>query len=63
MFLIDANKPNIEKKFKTCIFYATVKGRGFRSVQNKINFVSFCDRFAGGNKNIIQKNEKFIYLG
>ena len=45
MFLIDAIKPNAEKKCKTCL-----------------GFVPFCVRFAGGNKNIIKKNENRYYM-
>ena len=45
MFLIDAIKPYVEKKLKTCfILYATDKVRGVGSVQNKTCFISFCVR-------------------
>ena len=58
MFLIDAIKPKVEKKLKPClIFCVTVLERWVGSVQNKTSFVSFHFRFAGGNKNFIQKKQ------
>ena len=52
--LIDAIQPNVEKKLKTCVFYATV-GREVRRVQNKTKYISFRVRVFNGNQNIIQK--------
>ena len=58
MFLIDAIKPNIEKKFKLVLFV----GEGSRRVQNKTSFVSLRVRFVGNNKNIIQKERENVLL-
>ena len=52
MFLIDAIKPNLKKKFLTWVV----------SLQNKTSFGSFCSRFVGGNKNIIQKKREMIFF-
>ena len=53
MFLIDAIKPNLEKKFKTCfIFYATVTGGESEA------YIFFLVRFVGGNNNIIQRKRE-----
>ena len=56
MFLIDAIKPDIEKKLnkKFRFFYATAYGRGVECIQSKTSFVSFRVIFIiKGNKNII----------
>ena len=58
MFLIDAIKHNVVKKFKTCFIFL----RDFLwKVRNKTNFASFRVMFSGGNKYFIQsKREKKI---
>jgi hypothetical protein len=51
MFLIDAIKPNIEKKSKTFFILMDCLGEG------SFEFI-FYVRFSGGNKNIIQKKQE-----
>ena len=60
MFLIDAIKPNIEKKFKTHLFF-TQLFMGVESGAYKIATNFFCVWFVGGNKNIIKKKQKEVY--
>ena len=58
MFLIDAIKPNIEKKFKTCYLRDCFGDRG-ESGEYKINlYFSFGIRFVGGNKDILEKKRE-----
>ena len=59
MFLIDAIKPNVEKKFKMCfIFYATARGE--ESIAYKINPISFLFGLSllAGTKKLTKRNEK-----
>ena len=60
MFLIDAIRLNVEKKFKTCFIFFTLLGRGVGSVQNRPVLFNFVLVFFGGNKNIIQKKHEKI---
>ena len=60
MFLIDADKPNIEKKFKTCfIFYATVLGRGAYKI--KPNLLLFAFGLLAAIITLFKRNEKRIF--
>ena len=52
MFLIDAIKPNVEKKFKT-VFLRYCLGGGSQESKNKTSFVSFRVR-----KTLFRRNEK-----
>ena len=62
MFLIDGIKPKVGKKLKNClIFCATCQERLVRRIQKKTSFVSFRFRFAGGNKNLIQKKRELFF--
>ena len=65
MFLIDAIKHTVEKKFKTCFIFSQLF-RGcvlhLASVQNKTSMVSFRAIFSGGNKNFIQKKRDFFFI-
>ena len=61
IFLIDAIKPNVEKKFNT-FGYSTLYGKKVGRVQNKTIFVSFCVWFVSGNKNIIQKKQEYLFI-
>ena len=50
-FLIDAIKNTLQKKIQTCL--------GEKSRKRTVKFfVSFCVKFAGGNKNIIYKKQE-----
>ena len=58
MFLIDAIKLNVEKKFKTCfIFSATVQGI-VRIVPNKPSFYLFVLSLLAAKKNIFKKKRE-----
>ena len=61
MFLIEAIKPNLEIKLKTCSFLRDCFGKEVGRLQNNTSFVSFCVRFVSGNKNIIQKTREENY--
>ena len=54
MFLIDATKHNVEKKFKTFLL------RNCLGEESRDCFVSFCVSFTGGNKIVIQKKRENI---
>ena len=59
MFLIDAIKLNVEKKFKTCFIF--LRCWGGESGAYKID--QFCVMFVGGNINIIlKKREKIVSI-
>ena len=59
MFLIDGIKPNVEKKFKTCLRGSLWGGGVVGRVRNKSNFVSFRVRFAGGKKKDNEMNMSY----
>ena len=54
MFLIDAIKPNVEKKFKTFFMRTSRVGKSGR-VHNKTSFVSFCVMF---DSSIMQQKQE-----
>jgi hypothetical protein len=56
IFLIDAIKPKVEKKFQ--IFLRDCFGEVSRERTNKTSFGYFRVRFVGSNKNIIQTERK-----
>ena len=64
MNLTDAIKPNVKKKFKTCTYFKRLlrEGKSIGRVLNKTKFVSFLVRFVSGNKKIVQKKKKIIFL-
>ena len=62
MFLIDVIKPKVEKKLKLVLLFARLFRGGELEAHNiKPHFVPFRFRFAGGDKNFIQKKRKNIF--
>ena len=55
MFLIDAIKPKVEKKLKTCFIFCATMG-----LKRTTSLVSLRFKFAGGTKKFVQKKREFV---